>query len=82
MQATRSRSSVRADRVVSVWRGPEGWEGRGSMTLEGILLGLVALAIGAAFSFYGFRFFLILLPLWAFLVGFSAGAQLMSVLVR
>ncbi len=49
------------------------------MTLEGILLGLVALAIGAAFCFYGFRFFLILLPLWAFLVGFAAGAQLMSV---
>jgi len=45
------------------------------MTLEGILLGLVALAVGAAFTFYGFKFFLILLPLWAFVVGFSAGAQ-------
>jgi len=55
------------------------WEGRGSMSLEGILLGLIALAIGAAFCFYGFRFFLILLPLWAFLVGFAAGAQLISV---
>ncbi len=48
------------------------------MTFEGILLGLVALAIGAAFCFYGFRFFLILLPLWAFLVGFSAGAQIIG----
>lgn len=48
------------------------------MTFEGILLGLVALAIGAAFCFYGFRFFLILLPLWAFLVGFSLGAQLIA----
>jgi hypothetical protein len=45
------------------------------MTLEGFFLGLVALAVGAAFTFYGFKFFLILLPLWAFVVGFSAGAQ-------
>jgi hypothetical protein len=50
------------------------------MTLEGILLGLVALAIGAAFTFYGFRFFLILLPLWGFVVGFAAGAQLTGLL--
>ena len=50
------------------------------MTLEGILLGLVALVIGAAFTFYGFRFFLILLPLWGFVIGFSAGAQLLALL--
>jgi hypothetical protein len=50
------------------------------MTLEGILLGLVALVIGAAFTFYGFRFFLILLPLWGFVIGFSAGAQLLGLL--
>jgi hypothetical protein len=48
------------------------------MTLEGILLGLIALAVGAAFTFYGFKFFLILLPLWAFVVGFGAGAQAIS----
>jgi hypothetical protein len=48
------------------------------MTFEGILLGLIALAVGAAFTFYGFKFFLILLPLWAFVVGFSAGAQAVS----
>ena len=50
------------------------------MTLEGILLGLVALVIGAAFTFYGFRFFLILLPLWGFVIGFAAGAQLLGLL--
>jgi hypothetical protein len=50
------------------------------MTFEGILLGLIALAVGAAFTFYGFKFFLILLPLWAFIVGFAAGAQALSTL--
>jgi hypothetical protein len=50
------------------------------MTIEGILLGLVALAVGAAFTFYGFRWFLILLPLWGFVVGFAAGAQLIGLL--
>ena len=51
-----------------------------TLTLEGFLLGIVAVVVGAAFCFYGFRFFLILLPLWAFVAGFAAGAQAMSVL--
>ena len=50
------------------------------MSLEGFLLGIIALAVGAAFTFYGFKFFLILLPIWAFVAGFAAGAQAMSVL--
>ena len=50
------------------------------MSLEGFLLGVIALAVGAAFCFYGFKFFLILLPLWAFVVGFAAGSQAMAVL--
>jgi len=50
------------------------------MTFEGILLSLIALAVGAAFTFYGFKFFLVLLPLWAFVVGFAAGAQALSTL--
>jgi Domain of unknown function (DUF4203) len=50
------------------------------MSLDGFLLGIIALAVGAAFTFYGFKFFLILLPLWAFVAGFAAGAQAMSVL--
>jgi hypothetical protein len=44
------------------------------MTIEGILLGLFALAIGAAFCFWGLRFFLILLPIWGFFAGFLFGA--------
>jgi hypothetical protein len=48
------------------------------MTFEGIVLGLIALGIGAAFTFYGFKFFLVLLPLWAFVVGFAGGAQAVS----
>ncbi|MFL5770003.1 MAG: hypothetical protein ACJ765_07975 [Chloroflexota bacterium] len=50
------------------------------MTLEGFLFGIIALAVGAAFTFYGFKFFLILLPLWAFVAGFAAGGQAMAVL--
>lgn len=50
------------------------------MSLEGFLLGAIALVVGAGFTFYGFKFFLILLPLWAFVAGFAAGAQAMSVL--
>jgi hypothetical protein len=50
------------------------------MSLEGFLLGAIALVVGAGFSFYGFKFFLILLPLWAFVAGFAAGAQAMAVL--
>ena len=43
--------------------------------LEQILVGIVAIAIGLAWAFYGFKAFLILLPIWAFLVGFAAGAS-------
>ena len=45
------------------------------MSLEGILVGVVAIVIGLAWAFYGFKAFLILLPIWAFLVGFCAGAS-------
>jgi len=40
-----------------------------------ILLAILALVIGLAFAFGGWRFFLILLPLWGFLVGFQLGAE-------
>lgn len=50
------------------------------MTLEAIVLGLVALAIGAAFTFWGFRFFLLLLPVWGFIFGFIIGNDAVSYL--
>ena len=50
-------------------------------TIEGLLLGLLALAIGGAFAFWGFRVFLILLPIWGFFVGFLLGANAMAALV-
>ena len=45
------------------------------MSLEGILVGLLAIGIGLAWAFYGLKLFTILLPLWAFFFGLVAGAQ-------
>ncbi len=45
------------------------------ITLEGLLLGALAIAIGLAFCFWGFRVFLILLPIWGFFAGFVLGAN-------
>ncbi len=45
------------------------------MSLEGILLGLLAIVIGLAWAFYGLKLFAILLPIWAFFFGLVAGAQ-------
>jgi len=45
------------------------------VSLEGILVGIVAIVIGLAWAFYGFKAFIILLPIWAFLVCFAAGAS-------
>src|SRR5215204_2217083 len=50
--------------------------GRVSMTLEGLIVGLFAILIGAAFCFAGFKWFLILLPIWGFLAGFVFGSNL------
>lgn len=45
------------------------------ITIEGLLLGVFAIAIGLAFAFYGFRVFLVLLPIWGFFAGFLLGAN-------
>jgi hypothetical protein len=45
------------------------------ITLNGLLLGALAIAIGLAFAFWGFRVFLVLLPIWGFFAGFLLGAQ-------
>jgi len=45
-----------------------------------LLVGLLALVVGLAFAFYGFRFFLILLPIWGFFIGFLFGAGFVTAL--
>ena len=50
-------------------------------TIQGLLVGLLALAIGLAFAFYGFKLFLILLPIWGFFAGFLIGANLIASLL-
>lgn len=46
------------------------------MDTQTLLVGVLAVVIGLAFTFFGYRLFLILLPLWGFLVGFFFGANL------
>lgn len=48
------------------------------MSIEGILVGLLAIGAGAAWAFFGLRFFAILLPIWAFFFGLSAGIDFAS----
>ena len=45
------------------------------MSLESIIVGLLAIGVGLAWAFYGLKLFTILLPLWAFFFGLVAGAQ-------
>jgi len=45
------------------------------MFLETLFIGLLALLLGAAFCFAGYRFFRILIPIWGFFAGFSLGAE-------
>jgi hypothetical protein len=45
------------------------------MSIEGIIVGLLAIGIGLAWAFYGLKLFVILLPIWAFFFGLVTGAQ-------
>jgi hypothetical protein len=51
-----------------------------NITLEGIVFGLVAMGIGVAFAFWGLRLFLVLLPIWGFVMGFLFGANVVTAL--
>ena len=44
------------------------------MSFEGIVIGALGVLLGAAFAFAGFRYFLLLLPVWGLFVGFMVGA--------
>ncbi len=45
------------------------------MSIEGIIVGLLALAVGLGWAFYGLKVFTILLPVWAFFFGLLSGAD-------
>jgi len=45
-----------------------------------ILGGLLLLLIGLAFTFYGYRLFLVMLPIWGFFAGFWLGANALMLL--
>jgi hypothetical protein len=49
--------------------------------MQTLALAILAAVVGGAFTFFGYRFFLFLLPLWAFVAGFVAGMQGMEVLL-
>lgn len=51
------------------------------MFLQTACVSLVALLFGLAVTFFGYRFFLRLLPFWGFLVGFALGAGVTSTLL-
>jgi hypothetical protein len=55
--------------------------GRLWMSIEWIIIGILALLIGAAFCFAGFKWFLILLPIWGAVVGFTFGMDAMHSLL-
>jgi hypothetical protein len=46
-----------------------------------ICLTLLVFGVGVAFLFFGYRFFLILLPIWGFFMGFWLGALTISILL-
>jgi hypothetical protein len=63
-------------------RGDRGRErGSSRMSLEGILIGLLGVVLGTAFCFAGYRYFLLLLPIWGLFVGFMAGWQATATLL-
>jgi hypothetical protein len=45
-----------------------------------LLMAILAVVIGLAFCFGGWRFFLLLLPIWGFVVGFGLGTEAMRAL--
>jgi hypothetical protein len=48
--------------------------------MQELLVGLFCILAGAVFCFAGYRFFLLLLPLWGLVFGFSLGAEAIAAL--
>lgn len=51
------------------------------MTFQLLCMALIAIVFGLVVAFYGYRIFLMLLPLWGFFFGFGLGAQTITVLL-
>jgi hypothetical protein len=43
-----------------------------------LIIALIAMGIGALWCFFGWRFFLLLLPLWGLFVGFNVGTEFVA----
>jgi hypothetical protein len=50
------------------------------MTFELICMALIGIVFGLVVAFFGYRLFLVLLPIWGFFFGFGLGAQAVSAL--
>jgi hypothetical protein len=50
------------------------------MEFQLICMGLIAILFGLAVAFFGYRIFLLLLPLWGFVFGFALGAETITTL--
>ncbi len=50
------------------------------MTFQLLCMALIAIVFGLVVAFYGYRIFLLLLPIWGFFFGFGLGAQTVTVL--
>jgi hypothetical protein len=48
------------------------------MDFQALLVGIIAIALGAAMMLMGYRLALILLPIWGFFAGFIFGAQMLQ----
>jgi hypothetical protein len=51
------------------------------MSFELLCMGMIALLFGLAVTFFGYRLFLLLLPIWGFFAGFALGAQTIQVVL-
>ena len=44
------------------------------LSIQGMIIGVIGVVLGAAFAFGGFRWFILLLPIWGLFAGFMFGA--------
>ena len=51
------------------------------MTVQTICIGILGILFGLAVAFAGYRYFLMLLPIWGFIAGFIIGAQALQALL-